>query len=242
MASLDTVYCKLKQFDMSHVDNFQPENSITSASYLDAPSAHELSVIIPPWHANQRLLSRAAERQKRVGRSVLLYQFDNNILSADADRTLECFDYIAGRISADVERVGHQTIHWTAASLGTSVLMNTVGSKDLPASTLTFTAPEGNLAKALWTGLRTQPLRAQFERRGIDLETLDELWKNLSPTYQAQNIIGANVDMVVSLADQVIKPETAFEFAEALQANGNTVNLHVNKYLGHYGTILAEAL
>ncbi|MEJ0072956.1 MAG: hypothetical protein WDN27_02625 [Candidatus Saccharibacteria bacterium] len=237
---MDTAYCGLKKIDMTYDADFDPQQSVTKALYEEVPDAHELSVIIPPWHANEWLLKRIAGQQRKLGRSTLMYLFDDNILSSDAERTLTSFVVIAGRIETDLHDKKAEAVHWFATSLGTSVLMHTLGSKKLLATTIDFVVPGGDLAKSLWTGLRTRPLREQFEAQGITLSQLQKLWIPLAPTVQAAKIHDTDITMSISLADQIIRPDTAFEFANALRESGNRVTIHTNSHLGHYGTILAS--
>ena len=237
MPSFDAAYCKIVQYDMAHDHGFTPEQSVESVSFSPVKGSDELAVIVPPWHAPEWYLRQHARAQNRLGRSALTLSLNDHILSADPYRTIESFGYIADMYEAAVSEIGQEPTHWQATSLGTSILMHTVGTKGLPAPSIAFVAPGGDLARSLWTGLRTQPLRRQLEANGMSEEALVELWKPLSPIEQASAIKESNVEMNISFADEVIRPDTAFTFAAALSLQ-NRVSVFVNRHFGHYGTIL----
>lgn len=240
--SVDKVYCAARPQDMSYDPTFRPENSIIKKGELTSPGARNLSIVIPPWHAPDWFVRRAAKREQRIGRNVLYYMLNDNILSTNADRTLESFAFVAKHIKDDIEDANAYEVNWVASSLGTSVLMRTVGGEHLRADSITLNAPGGSLAKSLWTGVRTQPLRRQFEAQGVTLDILQDQWEELDPIFQAPNIHGADITMNVSRADRVIRPDTAYELAEALNDNNNLslYNDGVRHMIGHYGLLLTK--
>lgn len=242
MLSLDAIFCKLVPMELPYNADFTPERSVKSVSFLPGRDDQELSVIVPPWHATESLIRLRAQKENRLGHSVLYFIFHDDILSAAVERTLDSFTVVADTIASQVQDHPHVSTRWIATSLGVTTLMRTLGGHQLPADKLELIVPGGDLAESLWNGVRTRPLREQFERQGVSMEELKEAWRLLSPTYQAQHIHGAEVDIRISLADTVISPDSAFGFADALRESGNTVQMHVNRYLGHYGTIIAAGL
>lgn len=241
MLSIDAAYCKAIKYDMAHQTDFTPEQSVKSASFWPASNSPDLTVIVPPWHAPEWYLRRQSHIQNKLGRSALYFELNDNILSADAQKTLDSFTFVADAYESKLKALGLSPTRWLAGSLGGSLLMHILGTKHLPHPNIKLLAPGADLARCLWSSLRTQQLRHQFEAAGIDEEQLVELWRPLSPIFQAEHINDSTVEMRISLADKIIRPNSAFELAEALEVT-NRVSVITNRYLGHYGTLLADLL
>ena len=239
---MDRVYCKLVHQDMSYKGDFDPASSVTKI--LDLPGKPgSLAVIVPPWHANKKILERRAYyEQRRNGNAVLAFLIDDNVLSSNVDRTLASMAVIASFIAKKVQDRKPKKFHAIATSLGSVPLLQAVGEHDLQPDTLNLVVPGGSLAKSLWTGYRRQALRAQFEAQGITLPDLENSWRVLSPTFQAARVHGANVQITVSSADEIILPGTAHELATSFKNAGNNVTLRSLPGLGHYGSIVVDAL
>lgn len=74
--------------------DFDPARSVTKVLEL-AGGLNELTVIVPPWHANPGILTRRAKYENSLGRSVLALQIDDDVLSSDVERTLRSIEVIS---------------------------------------------------------------------------------------------------------------------------------------------------
>lgn len=246
MFSPDALLNKLSPQPLDDADkDFNATRSVTNRYKLDFPSASEMAVVIPSWHGNSKVLSYVAQNQYRKGRSVLSYLFHDDVLTADPELTVECFSNIADNIAADVttaQEIGIKKFRFIAFSLGCAIVLYAAGERKL-AGHFTLVCPGGSLATSLWTGIRTQHLREKFEAKGINRENLEIRWQKLAPSYQAiHNIRNSSADIYYSQADKVIMPDTLPPLINAMSLNGNSLKVHKNHYLGHYGTILCHSL
>jgi hypothetical protein len=225
--------------------DFMPEQSITKRIRHGKDGSTRLTVVVPPWHANKLVHSLSLRRVTKPGRKVLSYALHSDILSSNPELTVRCFDEIAAEIANDVKKAKTgdvEHVRYIGFSLGCAILSRVLGEYKLSGD-VSFVAPGGDLAWSLWTGSRTQHLKRSFEIQGYDLPNLQELWQELSPTFQAaNNIRGCSVIIYASEADTVIRSDTIPPLVDALQAGGNQVRMNMNRHQGHYGTIVRQAL
>lgn len=225
---------------------FDPTHVLTSKTYI-AESSNTLVVIIPPWHTSESFRKRLTNRYVRAGYSVLSYSYDDAILSADPSKTIVAFEIISKEVSTDIKEARQENhrlnhVYFVSGSLGCAITTYIMGEQRISGNA-ELVVPGGNLAAALWSGIRTQHLRRLYESQGLTERDLRDMWSKLAPAYQArQNVRNSHFRLIISQADRVITPDSIPEFADNLRASGNAVEIKVNRYLGHYGTIVRETM
>lgn len=220
--------------------SFDHEQVITRV-HRHIKSAAKLIVIVPSWHANRKVQQLLFDQAVRTGSSVIAYEMDDRMLSPNPDALVQSFAAIGKQIAADVRASGATDVHFSAASLGCAMLLYAMGEHNL-CGTVDLVVPGGNCASGLWHGIRTQELRAAYEKQGLDETKLQKLWIRLSPTFQAPHIHNSSFRIYYSHSDLLIRPDTLPPLFDALKAAGNMLAIHPSKHLGHYGSILTYAL
>lgn len=207
------------------------------ADFHHVSGSKTLLVVIPGW--NQKLSSGVLlnKHAKKLGLSILTYQFPGEILSDNKDFTKDCFEIINTRVRNDIKKYkaqyGFQKCHMLALSLGTSI-GSVIYKNNEDINELTLVVPGENLARDMWFGWRTQHLRKSYERQGISLEDLEKDWSSLA-SENNMPCPGTIVNIHYGKTDRIIPYRFSKTLATTLEKNAAKVSIH-NHLLGHYMT------
>ena len=197
-----------------------------------------LYVNIPGWRTNFSDSKLFRNRVIDKGFSYLSYEFPEGILSWDAKMTEKDFLKIRRIIRHDLQKYflkyHFKKIVVVGMSLGV-VLALMVANKNKLVKKIVLIVPGYDLAESLWTGISTKNLRNKFEKEGINLGKLINLWKKLSPSNNINSLDGKEIFVFLSEADQVINYSQGNKLLGALKKRYK-VNFKINKNLGHYLT------
>ena len=103
-------------------------------------------------------------------------------------------------------------------------------------------APGNCLAESVWYGIRTINLRRDYEKRGITMDFLKKHWKNLAPENNLNGLEGKEISVYISKSDQIIPYKLGHKLVEKMHEKGLKPKVFVNKFRGHYGTVVGFLL
>ncbi len=206
-----------------------------------AKGSKGLCVFIPPWRARSFYYFFIKRQINRKGYSLLEYKIPSSLLSSDYEFTLYHFKNMQQAIKKDIsdlrERYGFEQITILGTSLGcVEALM--VASDNPLIQKIILIVPGNCLAESVWKGIRTKGLRKSFEKKGIKLDFLKNVWSPLAPENNLVNLEHSDISIHLSKADKVIPYELGARLVNAMQVKGIQPRVFENKRLGHYGTAL----
>jgi len=225
------------------LENYSPEDAIVASQYYEADSP-ELTVFFPPWHGAREVTSKMIAKLARRG-AVLAYDFHDHILEPDVDKVLASHEFISDTVAGDIEKRrangGFERLHLLGMSLGNAALAMTTSKIDGNFTRATTVVPGSSLAHSLWNGVRTQGMRAAFEKEGISVEELNDAWKTLNPSHHAHLMGGKLVRAQLSTSDGFIPPAYGEQYVTDLETAGADVEVHRSR-LGHAMNIISFCL
>jgi hypothetical protein len=197
----------------------------------------ELYVFFPPWHNKFKDNKILRRKILQSGSSFLEYAFNGHVLSSDYKLSLKYFKKINKEILKEIKKFKKEyhsvKINFIGVSLGCInefMVANTLKK----INKFVVIVPGHCLAESLWKGIKSRKIRREFEERGISLEKLKKYWKELSPQSNLRNINAEETLVYLSKADKVIP----YYCGKRLVKKMKGVELHENRFFGHYLTIL----
>jgi len=200
-----------------------------------------LYAIVPPWHVELGI-SRVLKKKILANKdSYIDYVFSPEILSTYPNTAKKCYNIIKKTVRSDLNKLskkyGFSKIVIIGISLGcVNALM--IANNNPLVKKIILIAPGHCLAESLWNGVRTQKLRQEFEKKGINLEKLKKAWKTLAPENNISGLMGKEIYVYLSKADEAIPYYCGKSLVESMIKKGLKPNVKTNKYLGHYLTVL----
>lgn len=168
------------------------------------------------------------------------YNFPKGILSCDENLTkrnfLKASEFVKKDIKDYNKKYGFKKIVLVGVSLG-GVLAFLVANGNKHINKLVSINTGYGLAESLWTGIVTKKLRKGFEKKGVDLRALKKAWSKITPAKNIGKLKGKEIVMFISESDKVINWDQGIKMFKALKKKRYKVDLHINKFLGHYLTI-----
>ncbi len=218
--------------------DYNPAHVVTASRLLN-PDGQYLVAMFPPWHGGGRAYELLAKRLVNRDKAVFWLEFDDQILTHDADQVLQSFSQVQSQVANTLHGLAdsgrYDRISLFAASLGTPSLAMTASVFNQFESAVMIT-PGSNLARCMWHGVRTRRVRQELEARGETLSHIDELWQPIAPVNHMEALRGKDVSVIVSDADKMIPTRYQNEYVEALVADGVSPSVYRSK-CDHYGTI-----
>lgn len=221
-------------------DNIQ-EKDLVQRDFKYTPQSRGLYVFIPPWHRDV-LLSKIMERKiVKIGFSALFYSFSPKILSASDVLTVRYFEKIKNIIKNDITTLrgkhNFSEINIISFSIGAVIAMMVADNNDR-INKLELIVPGSNLAESMWNGIRTQRIRAEFEKKNITLGQLNRKWEVLAPKDHISGLKCKKIYIQLSRADKIIPYVYGKELADLLKKSNIKTVVEENNFLGHYCTCL----
>lgn len=229
---LDPLIGAYSAYRHSEIDAaYDPSQAVTAKTLIN-PSGEYLTVLFPPWRGGGPVYRALTRRLVKKGSAVLVYRFHKHVLEPDIDRVVDSFGVIKDTVTSDIRSCvserGYRGTDLISTSLG-NVSMCLVAGAYPDFRRATMVAAGSNLARSMWEGNRTEPLRAAFETQGVTKENLDTAWDQLAPMRHAEAFAGKNVAMYVSQTDKVIPYAYQAEMAESVIASGADVTIHSSR-------------
>ena len=115
-------------------------------------------------------------------------------------------------------------------------------SKDI--SKIVLNTVGGDLAETVWSWDIAKPwFKNDIVKQGIKLQELKQIWKDISPINNIDNLQGKKILMYISKKDNIIPYESqALTLFKALENKGYKVKLVTNNYLHHAFTVAYNLL
>ncbi|OGF51642.1 hypothetical protein A3I27_04325 [Candidatus Giovannonibacteria bacterium RIFCSPLOWO2_02_FULL_43_11b] len=205
------------------------------------PNSSGLCCFVSGWGENLAHTKKIRALFWKKGYSFAEYQLPLEILSANHQRTLEFFKTIRDIIKKDIfehsVRNQFSRIELMGVSLG-AVMACLVANNNNLINKLYLLVPGNSLAESLWLGIRTQNLKKEFEKQGINLEQLENYWHDLAPQNNL-NFPQSQICLVLSQADGIIPFSCGQKLVESMQQTGLRPEVKINRFFGHYGTMAA---
>jgi esterase/lipase len=215
--------------------DYRPTHAVTSRRFLNGDS-DRLVVLFSPWHGSQRTSNVLAWRLAKQGQAVLVYEFHTQILLPEKDVVAESFRHIQDVIAKDLERLlterSYSNVRFIGLSLG-NVPLAMVAGKFNAFDEADIVVGGSDLARSLWSGLRTDGLRRAFENEQVQLEELDKAWYDLAPKHYAKQFANKKVNFIISRDDRVIPTVYQEDMRDLVMKHGGNVTCEYNQ-VGHY--------
>ncbi len=200
-----------------------------------------LCVSVPPWRGRFYYDTFIKRRAQKAGYSYLEFLVPQTLLYPDCDITDELCEMIRGRMIGEInhwkEKYGLEKIELVGLSVGCVGAM-LIANNNPSVSKIELVAPGNSLAESVWYGIRTVNFRRELERRGMTLEFLMKHWKKLAPENNLHGLEGKEISVYISKSDQIIPYRFGKKLVEKMHEKGLKPQVFVNKFLGHYGTVV----
>jgi hypothetical protein len=227
-------YRKEKPLDPS----YKPAKVIAGRRYYESGN-DKLAVIFPGWHTHNFPVNILAKRLLKHGWSVLLYDYDDNILEPDERAVIESMKYFRDKACADIERLTsekpYRQVHFICISLG-GVPMAMVCDKFKYFTGVTAVVGGDDLAVDMWYGARTAHFRKAFESMHIGIRKLAEEWDYIGPDHHLKHFNGKSVKFILSKHDTFVPTKYQKKLAKELIEAGAKVKIYYRR-TGHILTI-----
>jgi len=206
---------------------------------LTVRKSDTLCVLCPPWHVGELSLSIIKHKLKKRNFSFLSYNFHPDVLSVDYKSTrkyiLNIIDTILKDIKTYKKKYKFKKVYLIGFSLGCLYALN-VAVRDKDIKKIILSGASISLADAVWTGLTTKKIKeVMIEQFGLTLSKLDKYWKPLNVN-NIKNLKDKEIHLLISKNDRLTRFNSAMKLVNKFKKNKVDINLHINKYLGHYGT------
>lgn len=229
-----------------------PENNTVVGRWFPAKDKKRAVVVLPQWNS---------DAGGHIGLAKLLSQFDvsalrlslpyhdarmppeltraDYIVSSNVVRTVQvCRQAVldARRAVAWLEREGYESIGILGTSLGSCLAMLTAAHEPrIKAAALNHVSPW--FADVVWRGLSTRHVRQGLDGH-IDLETLRELWRPISPWSYLDRVGKTNTLLVYARWDLTFPVDLSLHLIEEWRRRGLPHEVAVLP-CGHYSTGMA---
>jgi hypothetical protein len=235
---LDKAMVRIKEPRDVFTEEYAPDQAVTGSKLVNAKGKN-LHVLFPPWHGGGWAYERLVRRLAGKGDAVLAYYFHDDILKPGSDQVAASFENIRDTVAGELDRIAgtgaYGRITLKAMSLGNPALsMVTSKFNDFDSATLVVGA--SSLARSVWHGVRTRHIRVGIDAEGHDLDYLEKRWSDLAPMNHVDSLIGKQVTLLVSTADNIIPTDYQEELVDAIQAADIDAGVHRTR-LGHYAAI-----
>jgi dienelactone hydrolase len=226
-----------------------PENNIVHARFFPAKDKRRAIVLMPQWNSDAGGHIGLAQLLARLGISALriskpyhdlrmppeLTRADY-IVSANVVRTLQ----VCRQAVLDTRRAlwwlrdqGYEHLGLLGTSLGSCLSMLTASHEPLVrAQALNHVSP--HFADVVWRGLSTSHVREGLNG-AIDLETLRELWRPISPWSYLERARGRKTLLVYAKYDLTFPVDLSLQFVNEFRRRGIPMEVAVLP-CGHYSS------
>lgn len=203
-------------------------------------NSKSLFVLLPGWHAKLKNYKIVKNKILNSGHSFLGYEFAEEILSSNAERTNAKFKEIKEVIRKDITELtgkyGFQEINFIGLSLGSILALMIANGLDKVGKIILITTTYG-FAQSIWEGARTKQIRKELESQRKNLQKVDEIWNGLSPQNNISNLRAKEIYILLSKTDRVLPYSHGRKLVEVMQSQGLFPKVSENSYFGHYLTI-----
>jgi len=226
-----------------------PENNVVHARFFPAKDKRRAIVLMPQWNSDAGGHIGLAQLLARVGISSLrlskpyhdlrmppeLTRADY-IVSANVVRTLQ----VCRQAVLDTRRAlwwlrdqGYESLGLLGTSLGSCLSMLTASHEPLVrAQALNHVSP--HFADVVWRGLSTSHVREGLDG-SIDLETLRELWRPISPWSYLERARARKTLLVYAKYDLTFPVDLSLQFVNEFRRRGIPMEVAVLP-CGHYSS------
>jgi hypothetical protein len=215
-----------------------PKNYIKK-KLISKKGAKEIDILLPGWGERFVEYEPLKKRILKKGHSCLEYTFHPNILTSDYKQTLKCFKEIKKSVRLEIKELSkkYKKINLYGTSLGCVNACRIANNNPL-INKIVLIVPGHCLAESVWTGIKTQEMRKEFEKKGVTLKQLKKYWERLAPINNIDGLQNKKIDMYLSQADELIRHEGGTALITGMKKEGLKPKVFENKFLGHYLTIL----
>lgn len=203
--------------------------------------SNALVVIIPGWKNSPSVDKFFEWRIMKSKQSCLRYCFHPDLLSANPEYTVKEFLNIKEKIKKDIlelkMKFGYAKIKLVASSLGAvSAMLVANNNKDI--DQLFLLVPGSCIDYPLWYGIRTKKLKKIYEKKGINIEKLHNLWKEIAPINNADSLEDKKICTYISKSDKAIPYKYGKELSQYLINRYKKAEEKENILWGHYLSIV----
>jgi len=103
---------------------------------------------------------------------------------------------------------------------------------------LVLVSPADTLVDAIGGSIAGDKIVADYNGFGVSREELAVAWTKIDPVTQVPKLTNTSVRILLSREDLGIPFERGMALVDAMDGQGIEVDLSVNRFLGHYGTVV----
>jgi hypothetical protein len=220
-------------------DKYSADQAIIKATLLTKPGSKRLTVVFPPWHLPDWYSNRLISKLSSAKSSVLIYDFNQDILEDDILGVKSSFEFIALSVTEDVRALvklyDFSEINLLGISLGGVALCITAEKLD-NFNKVILVAPGNDLANAFWYGLRTRRLRNILADHGHQLKELQNEWSELAPENHVECLSDHPVRIILARKDKFIPYSNGKKLLDKLSSLDPNVS-YITRPFGHLLTV-----
>ncbi len=211
------------------VAGYTINQAIATRQFQPLEGSTTITAVYGPWHAmNSKHHENIRRRLEAAESGMLLYEFSPHILHPDPEMVGQSFRAIATETSTDIEQLriteGIERVNALSFSLGNALM--SMASQKTEFHNVAMVVPGSELAKPLWTGIRTQALRRMYASQGYCLKDLQELWHDLAPIRYVESLGRHTIRLIIAAHDKYIPTSSGLELHQALVDSG--AHLHTS--------------
>ena len=151
----------------------------------------------------------------------------------------ESIKYMLDKIEKHINIFKPKSIVIVGVSLGSIFALPIAEKISQQINKLILVVSGASLAKSLWRGIQTQDLKRAYAQQGFTDNTLDELWKTLSPESHLDLSGVRSISIFLKKVDKVVPYDEGKRLAELIKEKfPDKTSVNENKYKGHALTIL----
>ncbi len=236
---IDLLYARYSYRREKPLDpTYNPVKALAGRRYYDG--GDRLAVIFPGWHTHNNFpVNFLVKRLVRDGWSVVLYDYNDQIIEPDEKAVVEAMKYVCDKVCADLTRLTarkpFRRVHFISISLG-GVPMAMVCDRFRHFTGVTAVVGGDDLAVDMWYGARTAHFRKAFEKMHIGIRKLAKEWDYIGPDHHLRHFNGKPIKFILSKHDTFVPTKYQRKLAKELVEAGAEVKVKYRR-TGHVLTI-----
>lgn len=191
------------------------------------------------WHTRFWMFWLFAKILELNGFQCILYEYDDDVLSPNTQKTVKSLLSIRDDILHKIEvlkKDGCTEFSIFGTSLGSNIsLLVANRSKDISHVILNTTGID--IAETIWSWQSVFPyFKEMLLKNNYTLERLQEEWKPISPRHNIDNLKNKDILVYVSKKDEIIPYYLGKQLLEAFKERNYSYKTIVNTQLNHFFT------
>jgi hypothetical protein len=215
--------------------SYAADQAVRGFEFHGAQEGETLWVVCPPWLGGGKFVDILTSSLSENG-SVLRPHLHDQIIEPNLKRVRDSYQYIQEQSLDEIEKYASNfdEVRLAILSLG-HAMMFLITPHLNKLSRIHSVVGGASLAESLWEGKRTLPIRQQLEEDGVTFEEVDCTWKDIGIKNQAHGFKDKEINLLTSVADNIIPTAHQLELKKQLEKAGARVE-HKKSRAGHYFT------